>query len=130
MISYKNALKGDYDDAVANAIGSNIFDICFALGLPLFLYGLIHGEVHMHNLTAEGEDGEGGKDVTEIQSLRVLLICASVVILCIFLITKTVEDDDGRMRHLVGKFRALALFGVYAIWTTAIVLHALKIIVF
>ena len=27
-------MKGDYDDAIANAIGSNIFDICFALGFP------------------------------------------------------------------------------------------------
>jgi Ca2+/Na+ antiporter len=75
-ISYKDALKGDYDDAVrlhghrpdraartyltgvgaacqvANAIGSNIFDICFALGLPLFLYGLIHGSVAMNEVRA------------------------------------------------------------------------------
>ena len=28
-------MKGDYDDAVSNAVGSNIFDICVALGLPL-----------------------------------------------------------------------------------------------
>eukprot|EP01047_Picozoa_sp_COSAG01_P114438 COSAG01_NODE_43112_length_433_cov_0.772455_1_plen_71_part_01 len=27
IISYKDAMKGDYDDAIANAIGSNIFDI-------------------------------------------------------------------------------------------------------
>ena len=27
FISYKGAMKGDYDDAVANAVGSSIFDI-------------------------------------------------------------------------------------------------------
>merc|ERR1719424_2479123 len=75
-ISYKNAMKGDYDDAVANAIGSNIFDICFALGFPLFLYGLIYGEIDMHNTSTDG-----GNDVNEIQHLRILLIACSVVML-------------------------------------------------
>ena len=32
----RDAIAGQYDDAVANALGSNIFDICFALGFPLF----------------------------------------------------------------------------------------------
>ena len=34
ILSYRDALKGEYDDAISsNALGSNIFDICFALGL-------------------------------------------------------------------------------------------------
>ena len=41
IISLKDARKGNYDDAVSNALGSNIFDIAFALGLPLFLYTLL-----------------------------------------------------------------------------------------
>ncbi len=44
IISVKDARKGNYDDAVSNALGSNIFDIAFALGFPILLYNLIHGE--------------------------------------------------------------------------------------
>ena len=44
ILSMKDARKGNYDDAVSNALGSNIFDIAFALGFPILLYNLIHGE--------------------------------------------------------------------------------------
>lgn len=44
IISIKDARKGNFDDAVSNALGSNIFDIAFALGFPLLLYNLIYGE--------------------------------------------------------------------------------------
>jgi cation:H+ antiporter len=44
IISMKDAGKGNYDDAVSNALGSNIFDIAFALGLPILLYNLFYGE--------------------------------------------------------------------------------------
>ena len=53
IISYKDAMKGNYDDAVANALGSNIFDVCFALGLPLFLFTLIYGPIEMSSETIE-----------------------------------------------------------------------------
>ena len=41
ILSYRDAIAGQYDDAVANALGSNIFDICFALGFPLFAFHAI-----------------------------------------------------------------------------------------
>ncbi len=44
ILSMKDARKGNYDDAVSNALGSNIFDIAFALGLPILLYNLIYGQ--------------------------------------------------------------------------------------
>ena len=44
IISIKDARKGNYDDALSNALGSNIFDIAFALGLPVLMYNLIYGE--------------------------------------------------------------------------------------
>jgi Ca2+/Na+ antiporter len=44
IISIRDARKGNYDDAVSNALGSNIFDIAFALGLPLFLYSMVNRE--------------------------------------------------------------------------------------
>lgn len=47
IISIKDAQKGQYDDAISNALGSNIFDICFALGFPLFIFTLIYGPIPM-----------------------------------------------------------------------------------
>ncbi|MCK5136132.1 MAG: sodium:calcium antiporter [Bacteroidales bacterium] len=44
IISIKDARKGNYDDALSNALGSNIFDIAFALGFPVLLYNLIYGD--------------------------------------------------------------------------------------
>lgn len=89
------------DDAIANAIGSNIFDICFALGFPLFLYGLIHGDVNMVSAGDGQELGEGRQDAAEIQSLRVLLIIMSAIIMGLFVVTKCEVDDMGRPVHLV-----------------------------
>ncbi|MDC1106741.1 hypothetical protein OAT16_08535 [Prolixibacteraceae bacterium] len=43
LLSIKDALKGNYKDAISNCIGSNIFDISFALGLPILIYTLIKG---------------------------------------------------------------------------------------
>lgn len=44
FLSVQDAKKGKTDDAISNAFGSNIFDLCIALGLPLFIYGLLRGE--------------------------------------------------------------------------------------
>ena len=47
IISYKDAQKGNYDDAVSNAYGSNIFNLCVALGLPLFFFTFIYGPIDL-----------------------------------------------------------------------------------
>lgn len=38
ILSIKSAQRGDYEDAVGNAIGSNIFDVTVSLALPIALY--------------------------------------------------------------------------------------------
>lgn len=53
VISVKDAKKGNYDDAISNALGSNIFDISFALGLPLLIYTLLNGSIEMEPLVVE-----------------------------------------------------------------------------
>lgn len=53
VISVKDAKKGNYDDAISNALGSNIFDISFALGLPLFIYTLMYGPIQMESNVVE-----------------------------------------------------------------------------
>lgn len=47
VISIRDARKGNYDDAISNALGSNIFDVSFALGLPLFLYIVSHKNIDL-----------------------------------------------------------------------------------
>ena len=53
VISVKDARKGNYDDAISNALGSNIFDISFALGLPLLIYTLMYGAIEMETAVVE-----------------------------------------------------------------------------
>jgi len=77
IISYKDAMKGNYDDAVANALGSNIFDVCFALGLPLFLFTLMYGPIEMSSETIEN-----------VGQLRVLLLILTIIVFLIFVFAK------------------------------------------
>ena len=51
ILSIKDARKGNYNDAISNALGSNIFDICFALGLPILLYTIFYGPIVMDPVT-------------------------------------------------------------------------------
>jgi cation:H+ antiporter len=100
VLSVKDAVKGEYDDAVANAVGSNIFDITICLGIPLLLYGLIVGDV---SLTASGASAD-------VQVLRWVLLAVTACVLSIFLIGPN-----------VGKGKAVALFSLYFLWTAFIV---------
>ena len=45
FLSVRDAGQGKTDDAISNAFGSNIFDLCVALGLPLSIYGLFQGDI-------------------------------------------------------------------------------------
>jgi len=41
IISIRDARKGNYDDALSNVLGSNVFDISISMGLPLAIFLLI-----------------------------------------------------------------------------------------
>lgn len=99
IISWKDAMKGNYDDAVANALGSNIFDICFALGFPLFLFTLIYGPITMSPGTLEN-----------VGQLRVLLLIITIIAFFIYLIPKTIRKSHGYV--LITLY---ALFVIYII---------------
>ena len=77
IISMKDAQKGNYDDAVSNAMGSNMFDICFALGFPLFLYTMLYGPIEMTPIIND-MSGE----------LRVLLWLITIVVFFVFYLGK------------------------------------------
>ena len=53
ILSVKDAKKGNYNDAISNALGSNIFDICFALGLPILLYSIFFSPIIMDPSTLD-----------------------------------------------------------------------------
>ena len=80
VLSVKDAINGGYDDALANALGSNTFDVTVALGLPLMLYGLVAGPVQM----------PAGHNVLVLQGLS---LAATVVVLALFYCPKKI---DGR----------------------------------
>ena len=69
IISVRDAKNGNYNDAVANALGSNIFDICFALGFPLFIYCLIYGPINMDPTVVEFSS-----------ELRILLLVFTILV--------------------------------------------------
>ena len=96
ILSIKDSMKGNHNDAISNAIGSNTFDICIALGFPLFLYGISEGVVPMpqHDL---------------ILGLRIALVIITTVILSIFLIPKKVRF-----------WQAAVLAILYIMWTVYI----------
>ena len=114
ILSYKDAMKGDYDDAVANAVGSNIFDICVALGFPLALYTglqMLNGAAGSISMVSADAATDGG-----VQTLRIVLIALSVVVVGLFL-TAPKETEDGDTMLRIGKGHGLAMLGIYAIWT-------------
>lgn len=102
ILSIKDARKGNYDDAVSNALGSNIFDICFALGLPLFIYTIIYGPITM-----------SAEMVEHISELRILLLILTVGAFLLFYFGRS-----------MGKNKALALISLYVLFTTYIIARA------
>lgn len=42
ILSIKDAKVGEFDDAITNAFGSNIFNISFCIGFPILIYNIIY----------------------------------------------------------------------------------------
>ena len=53
FISLRDCVKGASVEGVSNAIGSNIFDLCVALGLPVLIYSLMYGQIQLDPTTQE-----------------------------------------------------------------------------
>ncbi|WP_203218756.1 hypothetical protein [Vibrio sp. S11_S32] len=102
ILSVRDAKKGNYDDAVSNALGSNIFDICFALGLPLFLYTIINGPIFMPI-----------DMVDNVGELRVLLLLLTIAAFILFYFGKA-----------LGKAKAYTLIGLYIFFAAYIISKA------
>lgn len=88
ILSVKDALKGNYEDAVANAFGSNTFDICIALGLPLLIFTAVNGSIAMPT-------------DADIQSLRIALLVVSTLTVMVLLIPRKIKLVHGFMMGLL-----------------------------
>ncbi len=110
VMSIRDAQGGDYDDAVANALGSNIFDICFALGFPLFLFTLMHGPIKMSTDIA-AESGE----------LRLLLLALTIISFFIYYLGRRGVTPEGVSYVEMGRGKALLLLTVYVAFVLYIV---------
>lgn len=103
IISIRDGMRGNYDDAVSNAVGSNIFDICFALGFPLFLFTIIYGPITMEPET-----------VANVAELRIWLFILTAVAVLLYYIGKG-----------MGAMKAMALLAIYVIFVLFVVGRAL-----
>ena len=99
MISIRDAKSGNYDDAIANALGSNIFDICIAHGLPLFIYTLMHGGFAL--------DGAESK---ESNILRIALLIVTFISIWVYKSKKGVTKTSGYI-----------LLGLYALFLGVVI---------
>ena len=99
----------DSDDAVANALGSNIFDICFALGFPLFLYTIINGSIEMSQAVAD-----------QSAQLRLLLLFFTIAGFCVYFFGRR-KVTDGVTTIPLGKPRAFVLLGFYLVFAVFII---------
>lgn len=106
ILSVKDARKGNYDDAVSNAVGSNIFDITICTGFPLLLYTTLFGSIAMVVSEAMAD---------QVQLLRIVLFGVSAAVLALFLRT-------GR----VGKSEATAMLVMYVGWISWIIISAIS----
>lgn len=105
IISIKDGMKGNYDDAVSNALGSNIFDICMAHGLPLFIYTCMYGAIVMDPDTT----------VASVE-LRVSLIIVTAIATIIYVMNKGIFKRHGYY-----------FIGLYLLFITYVVLRAFGI---
>ena len=97
IISIRDAQNGNYNDAISNALGSNIFDVCFALGLPLFLYCIIYGPITMSPETVQFSS-----------ELRILLLIMTIFAFFVYFI-------GSKMTKLKG-FILLSLYALFTIY--------------
>jgi cation:H+ antiporter len=110
VMSIRDARDGDYDDAISNALGSNIFDICFALGFPLFVYTLIYGHIEMSPDIMD-QSGE----------LRFLLLLLTILGFCIFYFGRKKVDEFGVTLVGMGRIKAALLLSIYVVFVAFII---------
>ena len=101
ILSIKDAKKGNYNDAISNALGSNIFDICFALGLPILLYTLLYGPIVMNPET-----------LSFSLNILVVLLILTIITFIIFISGKS-----------IGIWKAIILLSMYISFISYVIFY-------
>ncbi|MBN2675735.1 MAG: hypothetical protein JXR30_00590 [Alphaproteobacteria bacterium] len=96
VLSVRDALSGRVEDSLANALGSNIFDICIGLGLPALLFIIFVEPISFSPSLLEN-----------LVMLEVFLIGITLAVLLIFTLSKTLSK-----RHA---FVLIGLFGFFVV---------------
>lgn len=107
VISIRDARDGDYDDAVANALGSNIFDICFALGFPLFVFTIIHGPIRLSADVA-----------AQSAELRFLLLGLTITGFCVYYFGPKKISEAGVQYVEMKRGKAILLITLYLVFVS------------
>ncbi|MBE0676950.1 MAG: sodium:calcium antiporter [Bacteroidales bacterium] len=102
MISIRDARKGNYEDSLSNALGSNIFDISFALGVPLLLYTFLFNQTVQLNVEEKAAS-------TDIWFILAIITLVTVLLLL-----------SGKS---ITRFKVLILALLYLIFVSFIVLE-------
>ena len=110
FLSVGAAMRGDDDGAVSNAFGSNIFDLCVCLSIPLLVGSYLNGWEPIM-LTQDGEPMVG------LSGLRILLCALTIVTLLIM----------WHNRQLTKK-KAYVLIGLYGVFVAYAVAGSLGLV--
>jgi len=105
------ARRGDDSGAVSNAFGSNIFDICICLSIPLLVNSWMTGWEPVSLL-------QDGKPIPGLEGLRVLLVSLTIVNLIIMWHNRQIT-----------RTKAIVMCGLYVIFVGYAVLGSLGYLV-
>jgi cation:H+ antiporter len=112
FLSIGAARRGDDSGAISNAFGSNIFDICICLSLPLLLASFLNGWQPISLL-------QDGKPMAGLVGLRMLLWVLTLVTLVIIWHKRRVTRTKG-----------LILCALYCVFIAYAVLGSLNVSIF
>lgn len=79
ILSIKDAKVGEFDDAITNAFGSNIFNISFCIGFPILIYNIIY----------KSDLFLGYNSVESINNLKNISIFLVILVVATFIIGKS-----------------------------------------
>lgn len=97
VLSIKDAKKGNISDALSNAVGSNIFDITFALGMPLAIFTISYQPIYIKEALVD----------TVSELLYILMACTCIA---------TIIINTGKKVNYFKGITLLSMYFLFIIW--------------